>query len=56
MPSWVPKTVVHLNEWLDEAVETMLANDINVLSSVIDYSKDSAEIVSIAQLQSNKVA
>lgn len=56
LPSWLPRSVMTLNDWLDKAVEAMLAQEIDVMSSMVDLDKDSSEIVSMATLRSSEMA
>jgi tRNA A37 threonylcarbamoyltransferase TsaD len=56
MPSWIPRSVYALNEWLDKACETMIAQEIDVLSDIVDFAKDNGDMVAVATLVSNEIA
>jgi len=54
IPSWVPRTVMHLNEWLDKAVETMLAFDLNPLDPDRSAAFDSHDLCSFSRLRASE--
>lgn len=45
-----------MNEWLDKACETMIAQEIDVLSDIVDFAKDNGDMVAVATLVSNEIA
>lgn len=51
IPAWTPRTLLALNEWLDKAVETMLAFEINPMSESINYDNDSSEQCTLSSLK-----